>query len=62
MQPREATGRPVAKGKSVEMEARYCWGFPKIRGTFFGDPHNQDYSIWGLYWGPLILGNYLFRI
>ena len=25
----------------------------------FGGPHNKDYNIYcGLYWGPLILGNY----
>ena len=23
------------------------WGFPKIKGTLFGGPHNKDYSIWG---------------
>ena len=22
----------------------YIWGFPKIRGTFFGGPHNKEYS------------------
>ena len=21
------------------------WGFPKIRGYLFGDPHNKDYTI-----------------
>ena len=38
---------------------RALWGLPKIRGTLLGGPHNKDYSIWGLYWGPPILGNYL---
>ena len=23
------------------------WGFPKIRGTLLGGPHNKDYSILG---------------
>ena len=23
------------------------WGFPKIRGTFFGGPNNKGYSILG---------------
>ena len=23
------------------------WGFPKIRGTLFGDPYNKDYNILG---------------
>ena len=30
------------------------WGFPKIRGTLLGVP----IVFWGLYWGPLNLGNY----
>ena len=36
------------------------WGFPKIRGTFLGVPIIRIRIIvyWGLYWGPLILGNY----
>ena len=33
------------------------WGFPKIRGTLFGGPHNKDYSILGVYIGvPLFWG------
>ena len=35
------------------------WGFPKqIRGTFFGGPHNKDYSILGSILGFPYLGNY----
>ena len=34
------------------------WGFPKIRGTFLGFPIIRTIVFWGLYWGPLILGNY----
>ena len=34
------------------------WGFPKIRGTFMGVPIIRTTVYWGLYWGPLILGNY----
>ena len=34
------------------------WGFPKIRGTFLGVPIIRIIVFWGLYWGPLILGNY----
>ena len=33
-------------------------GFPKLGVPSWGGPHNKDYSILGLYWGPLILGNY----
>ena len=33
-------GRPSQNERTV-------WGFPKIRGTFLGGPHNKDYSIWG---------------
>ena len=28
------------------------WGFPKIRGTFFGGPSNKDYSILRSILGP----------
>ena len=34
------------------------WGFPKIRGTILGVPIIRTIIFWGLYWGPLILGNY----
>ena len=37
------------------------WEFPKIRGTFLGVPITRTIVtivFWGLYWGPLILGNY----
>ena len=32
--------------------------FPKIRGTLFRVPIIRIIVYWGLYWGPLILGNY----
>ena len=34
------------------------WGFPKIRGTLLGVPIIRTTVFGGLYWGPLILGNY----
>ena len=34
------------------------WKFPKIRGTFLGVPIIKTILFGGLYWGPLILGNY----
>ena len=34
------------------------WEFPKIRGTLLGVPILRIIVFWGLYWGPLILGNY----
>ena len=38
------------------------WGLglrvPKIRGTLLGVPRMRTIVFWGLYWGPLILGNY----
>ena len=34
------------------------WGLPKIRSTFLGVPIIRTIVFWGLYWGPLILGNY----
>ena len=32
--------------------------FPKIKGTFLGAPIIRTIVYLGLYWGPLILGNY----
>ena len=32
------------------------WGFPKIRGTFFGGPHNKDYNILGSILGSTYFG------
>ena len=39
-------------------------GFPKIRGTILGVPILRTIVLGGLYWGPLVLGNYqvFFRI
>ena len=37
------------------------WGFPKIRGTFLGVPIIRIIVFGGLYWGPLIWGNYQLR-
>ena len=40
------------------MVSTRIWGFPKVRGTFFWSPQIRSIVFWGLYWGPLILGNY----
>ena len=37
------------------------WGFPKIRGTFLGFSIIRTIVFWGLYLGPVILGNYHIR-
>ena len=34
------------------------WGFPTIRGTILGVPLIRARVFGGIYWGPLILGNY----
>ena len=34
------------------------WGVPKIRGTILGAMIIRTIVYWGLYWGPLLLGNY----
>ena len=36
----------------------YRGWFPKIRGTFLVILIIRTIVYWGLYWGPLILGNY----
>ena len=33
-------------------------GVPKTRGALFGVPIIRTIVFWGLYWGPLIWGNY----
>ena len=42
---------------SLNMKA-IMWEFPKIRGTILGAPIIRARIFWGLYWGPLIWGNY----
>ena len=44
--------------ESIRVAACHIWGFPKIRGTLLGVPIRRTIVFWGLYWGPLILGNY----
>ena len=46
------------QNKTNDFETGTIWGFPKIRGTFVGVPIIRIIVFWGLYWGPLILGNY----
>ena len=41
---------------------RNRWGFPKIRGTILGVPILRIIVFGGLYWGPLILGNYQIQL
>ena len=33
-------------------------GFPKLGVPFLGVPIIRTIAFWGLYWGPLISGNY----
>ena len=37
---------------------RYKCEFPKTRDTFLGFPRIRIIVFWGLYWDPLIVGNY----
>ena len=37
------------------------WGFPKIRGTFLGGPHNKDYSISGSILGSLFRDTTIYK-
>ena len=43
---------------SSDYHVKAIWGFPKIRGTILGVPIIKSIVFGGLYWGPLILGNY----
>ena len=59
---------PPARNYKAQMEsaayaqdskhAKLIWGVPKIRGTILGVPIIRIIIFWGLYWGPLLLGNY----
>ena len=52
-------GKPLPQSQEAMWIARLViWGFPKIRGTILGVPIMRIIVFWGLYWGPLILGNY----
>ena len=42
---------------SAARSASSTWDFPKIRGTILGVPIIRTIVYWGLYWGPLFLGN-----
>ena len=58
----EKMPRPARNPFSVVCTS--IWGFPKIRGTFFGGPHNKDYSIGvyigvPLFWETTILASFL---
>ena len=54
--PWKMSGQPLAfRGTCIHV---YIWGFPKIRGTLLRVPIIRTIVFWGLYWGPLILGNY----
>ena len=50
---RASTPRRAKAGAGV---VGVTWGFPKIRGTFFGGPYNTDYSISGSIWGSPYFG------
>ena len=50
-------GRDHKKGTSSGFKYLIViWGFPKIRGTLFGGPHNKDYSILGSILGSPYFG------
>ena len=42
----------------MELLFRVWGGFPKNWGYLFKGSCYKVYSMWGLYWDPLILGNY----
>ena len=52
LRPQEFNTFPIAAREVL------IWGFPKIRGTILRVPIIGIIVYWGLYWGPLILGNY----
>ena len=50
--------RSIQARISASLLQKAIWGFPNIRGTLLGVPIIRIIVFWGLYWGPLILGNY----
>ena len=52
------TNRSLALVPQVSTAKQSKWGFPKFRGTFLGVPIIRIIIYWGLYWVPLVLGNY----
>ena len=42
----------------ASLRQKQIWRFPKIRGTLLGVLIIRVTVYWGLYWGPIILGNY----
>ena len=48
----------LLRGLGLRSSPLDIWGFPKIRGTILGVPIIRTKLFLGLYWGPLILGNY----
>ena len=47
-----------SSSKPQTLNPRPTWQFPEIIGTFLEVPIIRNIVYWGLYWGPLILGNY----
>ena len=47
--------------REVAASSHSVWGFPRIRGTLFGGPNNEDYSILGSILGSPYFGKLLYR-
>ena len=58
----QLTDRERVLASAAQASVYVIWGFPKIRGTFLGSPHNEEYSILGSILGSPILGNYHIHI
>ena len=60
----QQTGEPYqALGSWGALAGLGFGNFPKLGGeTFLGVPIIRIILLWGLYWGPLILGNYHLRV
>ena len=54
---------PSSDVMNEAMNEKIIGGFPTIRGTLLGVPiiRAKEKLYWGLYWGPLIYGNYHFE-
>ena len=48
--------------QELELRSAIIWGFPKIRGTIWGGPHNKDYSILGAILGSTLGSPYFGKL
>ena len=54
--------KPPSTSPKDRANVERTWGFPKIRGTLFRGPYNQDYSIFGSILGSPFFLNSIWKL